>query len=76
MRRRVGRFLRDLADRVDPVPAQGMPLVVDSIARRESIERIIQKSAEWGYSRGVAGAAKLTPAIEWREDGSWKITTP
>lgn len=44
-------------------------------SRRESIERIIQKSAEWGYSIGRSGAANMTPVIEWGEDGSWKITT-
>jgi hypothetical protein len=42
---------------------------------RESVENIIQKSASWGYEMGRAGAPKAVPDIEWREDGTWSITT-
>lgn len=44
-------------------------------ASRASVESVIQKSAEWGYDMGRAGAPRAVPDIEWNPDGTWKITT-
>lgn len=42
---------------------------------RDSIERIIRKSATWGFDMGVAGAPSAEPEVEWNSDGSWRIAT-
>ena len=42
---------------------------------RSSLESVIQKSAQWGYEMGRAGAPRAVPDIEWNADGTWKITT-
>lgn len=43
--------------------------------RRDNIEEIVRKSAEWGYDVAKAGAPKAVPDIEWSDDGGWRITT-
>ena len=43
--------------------------------QRESVESIIQKSADWGYRLGRSGSPQAVPDIEWSSDGSWQIAT-
>lgn len=43
--------------------------------RREAVEEVVRKSAEWGYRVGASGAGPLEPDIEWNSDGTWHIVT-
>ncbi|MFY0409400.1 hypothetical protein [Solicola sp. PLA-1-18] len=69
--RRVFEFLLNDTRSAKDMPGRSRARAKTDFA---SVERIVQKSAEWGYDLARAGHPKRTPDIE-RDDTGWRIST-